>query len=100
MPTLGPAGQPLFFCWAKVFQGKDLICEGAVRLEAENKAGFKVTDFLKVSAITSNPDQVMKVFPATVSLDIFLRANLKPENWPVKIDRAKISHARTREVES
>ncbi len=86
-PTLGPDGQPIFFCWCTIVQGDETLFAGAARVEAQNKSGFKVSNFLKVAEIAANPQAVLTVFPAPVSMDILLRAKVKLPKAPLDVTR-------------
>ncbi|GEM_PF-993105 len=85
MATLGSAGQPVFFCWVKNSQSDETVLEGAVRLEAQDKSGFKITHFIKAADIAADPKAIFVVFPTPVSIDILLRAKVKPPAAPLNV---------------
>ncbi len=82
VPTLTLNGKPAFYCWAKAAKMDQIIEEGAVRLEAADKKGFVVTDYLSTTDIAGDSKLVFKSFPEIIAVDIFYRAKVKPAEIP------------------
>lgn len=65
-PTQTGIAYPKFYVWVKVFDGDNLLDQGAVRVAAIEKTRFDVTTFLSVADIESNPQKVSSIFPSAL----------------------------------
>jgi hypothetical protein len=67
-PTQSGVAFPKFYAWVTVssLQSGQKIEEGAVRLSAENKASFAVTEFISTDHIQKHPDDLKRLFPSDV----------------------------------
>jgi hypothetical protein len=67
-PTQSGVAFPKFYAWVTIasLPSERKVEEGAVRLAAEDKASFSVTDFVSVDEIRTHPDSLKKVFPSDV----------------------------------
>lgn len=74
-PTQSGVGYPKYYAWVKVFAGKQLLEQGAVRVAAVERTRFEVTNFIGKSQIQQANGSVEKVFPAPLVADIKSLAN-------------------------
>ena len=65
-PTQSGTAYPKFYAWVKVYAADKLASEGAVRVEAIDRARFEVTHFLDTSAIRKEPQALNSIFPAAL----------------------------------
>ena len=67
-PTLSGVAFPKFYAWVTVssLQSGQKIEEGAVRLSAENKASFAITNFISTDDIKKRSEDLKRLFPSDV----------------------------------
>jgi tetratricopeptide (TPR) repeat protein len=87
LPTLGVNNHPVFFCWLKIYEGEELLEEGAVSVEAENKRGFTLSHFFSTAEIVANPSCLFEAFPYTIAVDVLYRAGVKSFELPPQNDQ-------------
>src|SRR5689334_6132614 len=63
-PTQSGVAYPKFYAWVRAVASGAPPVEGAVRLAAEDREKFVITDFLSAQEIRANPGQVYAIFPA------------------------------------
>ena len=73
-PTQSGVAYPKYYAWIKCHTSDKLKSEGAVRLAAIEQNGFDVTNFIPLSEIVKDPEQVRAVFPASLVGGIIKRA--------------------------
>jgi hypothetical protein len=73
-PTQSGVAYPKFYAGVRAVASGAPPVEGAVRIAAENREKFVVTDFLSAQEIRANPDQVYAIFPAALCPEIKRRA--------------------------
>lgn len=65
-PTQTGISFPNYYFWVKVMRGGRQIGDGAVRVSAEEKKQFEITDYLTRASMVRNPGQIYQVFPKPV----------------------------------
>ena len=73
-PTQSGVSYPKYYAWVVISVDEKTVDQGAVRLEAVDKARFVVTTFLSAETIRNNPEAVSKVFPLALIEVIVHRA--------------------------
>lgn len=66
-PTQTGIAYPKFYAWIKIYENKNLIDEGAVRLAAIEKKRFEVTDYVSKKEVQTEPEKIYKIFPRAVA---------------------------------
>lgn len=71
-PTQVGVAAPKFYAWVYIKNNTfgEIIDSGAVRVGANAKESFTVTDYLSKNEIKNDPDQLYNVFPEEVSIKI------------------------------
>lgn len=75
-PTQSGVSYPKYYVWVQVFEGTNIIKEGAARVAAIEKKRFEVFDFLSKSSLQENPGSAAQVFPAPLLAKINQLAGL------------------------
>lgn len=75
-PTQTGIAYPKYYAWVKVFDGDNLVEEGAVRLVAIEKKRFEVTDYLSKADTERSPATVERIFPKALIEIIKMKAGL------------------------
>jgi hypothetical protein len=65
-PTQTGIAYPKFYVWVNVRVGDAVLERGTVRLAAESRNEFQVTDFVSEPEIRARPDAIYAVFPVPV----------------------------------
>lgn len=73
--TQSGVAYPKFYAWVKVYKGKQVIDEGAIRIAAIEKTSFQVTHYLSKEEIKKDPGAIDSVFPALLCPGIIERAD-------------------------
>lgn len=66
-PSQSGLAYPKYYIWVNIYEGVNLIGQGAVRVAAMEKEYFRVTDYLSKNEIELTPNMVYDIFPADVS---------------------------------
>lgn len=76
-PTQTGIAYPKFYLWTKVYSGKEVVDEGAIRVAAVDRERFEITDFVSKRKIIAKPANVELVFPAALTEKILRLAGVK-----------------------
>lgn len=76
-PTQSGTSFPKYYVWLQVFNGENLLKQGAARTAAINQERFQVTDFITSEQIKAAPDEVANVFPKPLVASILELAGVK-----------------------
>lgn len=63
-PTQSGISFPKYYVWVQVFEGANIVQEGAARVAAIEKKRFEVFDFIDKPSLKENPSSAALVFPA------------------------------------
>jgi hypothetical protein len=77
-PTQSGLSYPKYYVWVSLYNGNEIVDQGAVRLAARNKTRFVVSDFKSQKQILSDPNSVGKIFPAALCSAIVAQAQSPP----------------------
>ena len=75
-PTQVGIAYPKYYLWVSISSGDSHATSGAVRVNAVDKKGFHVTDFLPAEDALSDPELISSIFPAPLVGAISARAEL------------------------
>jgi hypothetical protein len=76
-PTQSGVAYPMFYVWVRVFEGQEILEQGAARLAAIERREFQVTHFLSEQAIRADPASIYRVFPASECKKIETRLSIQ-----------------------
>ena len=65
-PTQSGVAYLKFYVWVRVYEGRSVVDQGAVRLAAIDRREFQVSDFIPERAIRTDPKVIYRVFPTPV----------------------------------
>ena len=65
-PTQSGVSYPKYYVWVQVFEGSNIVQEGAARVAAIEKQRFEVFNFLSKSSLLENPNSAAQVFPVAL----------------------------------
>jgi len=68
--TQSGVSYPKFYVWARLYNHKQFLESGAVRIEAVDKNEFLVTDYVSRASVQKNPRITDSIFPALVCIRI------------------------------
>ena len=68
---------PKFYLWVVATSKGGAVIDGAARIAAVDRAGFKITRFLSKKEIKDDPQAVTSTFPAPIVPDILAKAAVK-----------------------
>ena len=75
MPTQAGVSYPKYYAWVKIYdEQKKLIDQGAVRVAAEDKTKFEITNFVNLKKIREDSDDLAHTFPAALCPKIVEKA--------------------------
>jgi hypothetical protein len=67
----------MFYVWVRVFEGQEILEQGAARLAAIERREFQVTHFFSEQAIRADPASIYRVFPASECKKIETRLGIQ-----------------------
>ena len=65
-PTQTGIAYPKYYLWVKIWNGKELIKEGAIRIAAVEKTHFDITNFVSKDEIINGSINIYEIFPKPV----------------------------------
>ncbi len=72
-PTQSGVAYPKYYLWTKLYNGENMLTEGAVRVAAIEKINFEVTDFVSIEELKNKTKDIYTIFPVPVCEKILSR---------------------------